>query len=289
MNIVELTESRIVLGDGAMGTMLQKHGLEFGECPERFNLEKPEVVRMIHKAYADAGADFVETNTFGANRIGLKRYGLADEIGEIVKKAVASAREAVGDSLLVAGSVGPTGALLQPYGETPADEVREAFREAAEHLEREGIDFFLVETMTDLNEALLAVEALKAVSERPVVATMSFQKSPKGMRSVMGNVPADCAAALRDAGAAVVGTNCCNGIEEAVWILEEMGEVGIPIIAQPNAGIPAIEDGRPVYRQTPEHMAAEVPRLLESGVRIVGGCCGTTPDHIRAIADGVRS
>ena len=122
MNIVELAQSRVVLGDGAMGTMLQKHGLEFGESPERFTLERPEVVRMIHRAYADAGADFVETNTFGANRIGLARYGLDEKVGEIVKKAVASAREGVGDSVLVAGSVGPTGALLEPYGETPADQ-----------------------------------------------------------------------------------------------------------------------------------------------------------------------
>ena len=283
MNIVELAQSRVVLGDGAMGTMLQKHGLEFGESPERFTLERPEVVRMIHRAYADAGADFVETNTFGANRIGLARYGLDEKVGEIVKKAVTSAREGVEDGVLVAGSVGPTGALLEPYGETPADEVREAFREAAEYLDREGIDFFVVETMTDVNEALLALEAIRAVSARPVVATMSFQKSPKGMRSVMGNIPADCAARLRDAGAAAVGTNCCNGIEEAVFIIEEMGDVGLPIIAQPNAGIPVIEDGKPVYNQTPDRMAAEVHNLLESGVRIVGGCCGTTPEHIRVI------
>jgi 5-methyltetrahydrofolate--homocysteine methyltransferase len=284
MNIVELARSRTVLGDGAMGTMLQKHGLEFGECPERFNLEKPETVRMIHKTYADAGAEYVTTNTFGANRIGLARYRLEERIAEIVRNGVAAAREAVGNGVLIAGSVGPTGALLKPYGDAEPSDVREAFREVGGHLDSEGIDFFVVETMTDVNEALLALEGIREVSERPIVATMSFQKSPKGMRTVMGHRPADCGAALRDAGAAIVGTNCCSGVEEAVWIIEEMGDVGVPIIAQPNAGIPVIEEGKPVYNQTPERMAEEVPRLFAAGVSIVGGCCGTTPDHIRAIS-----
>ncbi len=289
MNIVDLAGTRVVLGDGAMGTMLQTHGLEFGECPERFNLERPEILRMIHRAYADAGSEFVTTNTFGANRIGLARYGLEGRIGEIVSRAVASAREAVGDSVLVAASIGPTGALLEPYGDVAPECVKEAFREVAEHLEREDIDFFIVETMTDVNEALLAIEGIKAVSDRPIVATMSFQTTPKGMRTVMGHQPADCAARLRDAGAAIVGTNCCKGVEEARWIIEEMGGVGVPLIAQPNAGIPVIEEGKAVYNQTPARMAAEIPELLNAGVSIIGGCCGTTPDHISAIRDGVRS
>jgi 5-methyltetrahydrofolate--homocysteine methyltransferase len=285
MSILDLAKSKVVLGDGAMGTMLQMHGLEFGECPERFSLEKPEVLRMVHRAYADAGAEYVTTNTFGANRIGLARYGLDKRIGEIVKNAVTSAREAVGDGALIAGSVGPTGALLEPYGDASPADVKEAFTEVAGLLDAEAIDFFVVETMTDINEALLALEGIRSVSGRPIVATMSFQKSPKGMRTLMGNQPADCAARLRDTGAAIVGTNCCNGIEEAVWIIEEMGDVGVPLIAQPNAGIPAIEDGKPVYNQTPERMAGEVPDLLATGVRILGGCCGTTPAHIRAIAE----
>ncbi len=285
MNIVEMAQERVVLGDGAMGTMLQKHGLEFGECPERFNLEKPQVVRMIHEAYVDAGAEYVETNTFGANRIGLARYGLEGRLAEIVKAAVGAAREAAGERVLVAASVGPTGALLEPYGDVPRAEVREAFREAASCFEAEAVDFFIVETMTDINEALLALEGIKAVSDRPVVATMSFQKSPKGMRTVMGHEPADCAARLRDAGAAVVGTNCSSGATEAVWIIGEMGDVGVPLMAQPNAGIPAIVEGKPVYNETPERMAADAPALLAAGVRIIGGCCGTTPEHIRAMAE----
>jgi 5-methyltetrahydrofolate--homocysteine methyltransferase len=287
MNIADLAKSEVVLGDGAMGTMLQKHGLEFGECPERFSLEKPEVLRMVHKAYADAGARYATTNTFGANRIGLSRYALDGRIPEIVRNAVTAAREGAGGGVLIAGSVGPTGALLEPYGDASPADVLEAFREVAGHLDSEGIDFYVVETMTDINEALLALEGIKAVSERPIVATMSFQKSPKGMRTVMGHKPADCAVALRDAGADIVGTNCCNGIEEAVWIVEEMGDAGVPIIAQPNAGIPVIEEGKPVYNQTPDRMAADVPGLLKTGIRIIGGCCGTTPEHIRAIGESL--
>jgi 5-methyltetrahydrofolate--homocysteine methyltransferase len=289
-----LAESGLAVGDGAMGTMLQQHGLKFGECPERWNLDRPETVRMVHKAYADAGAQYVETNTFGANRIGLSRYGLDERQPEIVRSAVRSAREGAGDGVLVAGSIGPSGVLLEPYGEASPDQVREAMRELAGCLEAEQVDFFVVETMTDINEALLALEAVKAVSERPVAATMSFQKSPKGMRTVMGQRPADCAAQLRDAGADIVGTNCCNGFEEAVWIVEEMGDVGVPVMVQPNAGIPAIVEGVPVYNQTPERMAEEAPRLLEAaegepGVRIVGGCCGTTPAHIRAIRQKLKN
>jgi 5-methyltetrahydrofolate--homocysteine methyltransferase len=288
MNIVEMAKGRIVIGDGAMGTMLQKHGLEFGECPERFNLERPDVVSMVHRAYADAGAEYVETNTFGANSIGLARYGLEDRLKEIITAAVAAAREGAGGRALIAASVGPTGQLLEPYGDASHEDVRAAFREAAECLDGEGVDFFVVETMTDINEALLAVDAILSVSDRPVAATMPFQKTPKGMRTVMGNEPADCAARLRDAGASIVGTNCCNGVEEAVWIIEEMRGAGVPLMAQPNAGIPVIEGGKPVYTQTPERMAAELPRLIEAGARIIGGCCGTTPEHIRAFL-GVRS
>ncbi len=282
MNIVDLAKSRVVVGDGATGTMLQKYGLEFGECPERFNLEKPEVVRMVHKAYADAGAEYIETNTLGANRIVLARHGLEERLGEIVKKAVVSAREGVGEEVLVGASVGPTGRLLEPYGDASADELRDVFGEVAAYLDAEDIDFFIVETMIDINEAVVALEGITAVSGKPIVATMSFQQTPKGMRTVMGNEPADCAARLRDTGASIVGTNCCNGVEEAVWIIEEMGDVGVPIIAQPNAGVPVLEDGKPIYKLPPERMADDIPELIKAGARVIGGCCGTTPDHIRA-------
>jgi 5-methyltetrahydrofolate--homocysteine methyltransferase len=285
MDLLELVDFRTVLGDGAMGTMLQAEGLGTGECPEVWNIEHSDRVEAIHHAYREAGSEYLTTNTFGANPIKLGRFGLEAKLADIVDRGVEAARRAGGDACMIAGSVGPTGAILEPYGDTPPEAMQDAFRRAAEALDRAGVDFLLVETMTDINEARIAVEAAKEVSSKPVAATMSFAKGAKGYRTVMGTSPEDAAKELAAAGARVVGTNCVGGMVEAAEIMKLMvGPAGVPTIAQPNAGLPEMRGDTVVYPETPEAMANGLENLLATGVRIVGGCCGTTPDHIRALA-----
>lgn len=284
-NLLELVELRPVLGDGAMGTMLLERGLKVGACPEVWNLEQPEVVAGVHKAYVDVGCDFIETNTFGANPIKLARFGLEDRLNDIIKAGIDLARKAAGDACLVAASVGPTGALLQPYGDTPREKVADAFRATAQIMAEAGVDFFIVETMSDLEEAKLAIGAIREFSDKPVVATMTFTRGPKGFRTVMGATPQQCAVALAEAGAHILGTNCCAGPKEAAEIIAEMGEASrCPLIAQPNAGIPKLEAGKTTYPESPESFAAGIEEVLARGAMIVGGCCGTTPQHIREVA-----
>ena len=209
MEVLELIELRPVLGDGAMGTMLQLNGLRAGDCPEAWNLDHPEIVAGIHGEYREAGCDFLTTNTFGMSTIKLSRFGLESKLGEIAKRAVHLARQAAGDGCMVAGSVGPTGALLEPYGDTPAEKIKENFRTACRALDSAGVDFLIVETMTDINEARLAVEAAREVSTgRPLAATMSFSKGARGYYTVMGTSPVEAAKLLAEAGADIVGTNC---------------------------------------------------------------------------------
>jgi 5-methyltetrahydrofolate--homocysteine methyltransferase len=285
LDLLELVELRAILGDGGMGTMLQEHGLAVGDCPEALNLDRPGLITQVHSAYRDAGCDFIETNTFGANPIKLGRYGLDSRTDEVVKAGVDLARSAAGETCMVAGSVGPTGALLKPYGECPRDQVADAFRQTARAMEQAGVDFFVVETMSDPDEAILAIGAIKEISKRPVVATMSFSKGTKGYRTMMGTSPQEAATRLTDAGADIVGTNCCIGPAEALDIMTEMREVASrAMIAQPNAGLPTVEGGKTVYPETPQTIAGGMEKLLGAGIRILGGCCGTTPAHMKAIA-----
>jgi 5-methyltetrahydrofolate--homocysteine methyltransferase len=289
VDILELVSRRPVLGDGGMGTMLQTHGLTSGECPEAWNLDKPEAVKATHQAYAGAGCDFITTNTFGANPIKLARHGLDPRIEQIISSAVSLARDAAGNGCLVAGSVGPTGGLLEPYGELPSSEVAEAFEVSAALLEKAGVDFFIVETMIDLNEALLAARAVRNASDRPLVSTMAFTRGARGVRTVMGTSPEQAAEGLEEAGADIIGTNCCSGMEEAAEIMTEIvAATGLPTIAQPNAGLPVPDGDRVIYPETPEAMAEGIQKLLEIGVRIVGGCCGTTPAHLARMGQNLK-
>lgn len=286
----DFVRSRPVVGDGAMGTMIQAGGLAYGTCPDLMNIEEPDRVLRIHLEYKEAGADYLETNTFGSTRLKLAPHKLDSRIEEIILRGVELARKAAGEECLVAGSMGPTGKILEPYGDTAREAVVANFREQAELMDRAAVDFFLVETMTDIAEARAALEAIKSVSERPIVATAVFAAGARGYRTLMGTAAGDAARDLAASGAVFVGTNCCNGMADALGIMRAMREgTAAAIVAQPNAGLPRLEAGRLVYPETPEAMAAGVPALLGAGVRVIGGCCGTTPAHIRAIAAAVHN
>jgi 5-methyltetrahydrofolate--homocysteine methyltransferase len=280
-----LAAGDLLVGDGAMGTMLFERGLPPGEPPETMALSHPEVLEEIARLYVDAGADLVETDTFGGSPLKLALHGVEDRMEAIHAAAVGAARRAVGDRAYVAGSCGPSGRVLEPYGDVSEDAMRDSFRRQAEALVAAGVDCIIVETMTDLREAALAVAAAKAVAPAlPVLATMTFDPMPQGYHTVFGTSVAAAAAGLAEAGADAVGSNCGLGVAHLVAIARAFrAATRLPLVIQPNAGLPRIEGGRTVYDETPELLAAGARELVDLGVAIVGGCCGTTPDHIRAL------
>jgi 5-methyltetrahydrofolate--homocysteine methyltransferase len=283
-----LEEKRLLVADGAWGTLLQAHGLRAGSCPEIWNVEEPDKVRSIAAAYSEAGADLVLTNTFGGSTLALKRHGLADRTEELNAAGARLSLEGA-PGKLVAASVGPTGEFLPPMGEITEAEMRAAFAAQIRAVLKAGVRILCIETMSAVQEAVCAVLAAREVSAElsvpvEVMATMTFTQTPKGYRTFMG---VDCRTAVEkitEAGADVLGSNCGNGIEQMVPIALEFRRYSDkPILIQANAGLPQIEKGVTVFRQSPEHMARWVPGLVEAGASIVGGCCGTTPEHIRQI------
>jgi 5-methyltetrahydrofolate--homocysteine methyltransferase len=270
--------------DGATGTLLFEMGLEPGGCPEALALSRRDLLETLAKLYLDAGADIVETCTFGASPLKLSQYDLDDKTEEINRIAVEAVRAVVGDLAYVGASIGPSGKLLQPYGDVSEAQVYDSYRRQMEALVAAGVDCVLIETMLDINEAKLAIRAVRDVSaDIPVTATMTFDAIPRGFYTIMGVDVAAAVAGLVEAGADVVGSNCGNGIDTMVEIARVFRDTtDHPLIIQSNAGLPEIEGGKVVYRETPNFMAKRVEELLEIGVSIVGGCCGTTPDHIRA-------
>ena len=274
---------RIIVCDGAMGTMIQNSGLDTKVCPELWNERAPEVIEGIHRAYMESGADMVETNTFGGSPIKLNDYGLADQAYDLCKKAAENARRAVSGKALVAGSVGPTGALLKPLGTTNFEEVVEAYKIQVRGLIDGGVDLILIETMMEITEVKAAVLATKSVDPAiPVITQMTFTASGTTM---MGTTPEIAAIVMESFGADYVGVNCSTGPEELLPVVKRMAAAThLPLSVQPNAGLPEMEDDLVVYRQTPEHMASFVKDFVEAGACLVGGCCGTTPEHIGAIS-----
>lgn len=286
-----LARGDVLVGDGALGTLLMARGLAPGTPPESFVLERPEVLREIARLYLDAGADLVTTDTFGASALNLASYGLGERAAEINRAAVSLAREAAAGRAYVSASVGPTARLLAPLGDVTPEQVRAAFEEQMRAQAEAGADLFCIETMSDLEEALLAVRAGRAVAPRlPIVASMSFDATPRGYFTIMG-VPVERAASeLSQAGVDVVGSNCGNGSERMVEIARAFREAtNLPLVIQANAGLPQTVGGRLVYLETPQDMASRVPDLLATGVQIVGGCCGTTPGHVRALRAAVSA
>ncbi|MGQ9525405.1 MAG: homocysteine S-methyltransferase family protein [Armatimonadota bacterium] len=290
--LARVASGDILVSDGAMGTMLQAHGLKPGECPEEWCVSHPDVVKGITRAYVEAGSDIVLTNSFGGTAPKLSGYGFEGRVREFAHAAVQIALEAASGRAIVAASVGPTGLghLLEPYGDVQPDQVRSAFREQISALAEAGAHALCIETMMSLDEAALAVQAAKECCDLPVIATMTFEKGARGYRTMMGTSPAQAAQELPGYGADIIGANCGNGIAEMVEITAEMRHIApdIPILIHANAGVPELRDGMTVFRETPEDMASRVPDLVKAGANIVGGCCGTTPDHIRAMAEAVR-
>ncbi len=279
-----LSSGRVLLSDGAMGTELQKRGLPTGGCPELFNVTHPEIVQAIHRDYFNAGSDLVETNSFGGNRSRLAMHGLQDRVRELCKAAAMNARTVCPPGKFVAGSIGPTGDLLEPLGDRTLDDTYAIFAEQAEALAEGGVDLVFVETMMAVEEAEIAVRAAKERTGLPVAATMTFEKGNAGLRTMWGVDTATAIQRLTDAGADVLGANCGKGFEEMIEIVAEMRPLtDRPIAAQANAGLPEWVDGIAVYVQTPEIIAPMAEQLLRLGVNILGGCCGTGPSHIAAM------
>lgn len=280
-----LKNGEVLIADGAMGTMLMQRGLaDLGSCPEACNLTHADALADIARSYLDAGAEIIQTNTFGASPLKLAMYGLDAQTEEINRAAVQAVRRAVGDQAYVSASVGPCGKMLRPYGDTAPASVLESFRRQAAALVTAGVDVFCIETMIDLAEAKLAVQAVKeAAPAIPVMATLTFSPTPRGFFTMMGASIPEAAAALQEAGADIVGSNCGNGIELMVLITTGFRRhTALPLLIQSNAGLPVMKDGAPTYPESPEFMAGKVAELLAAGANIIGGCCGTTPEHIRA-------
>jgi len=284
-----LRSGEVVVGDGAWGTMLMARGLGPGDCPEQVNLDRPEVLREIAQLYLEAGAELITTNTFGGSPLKLERYGLDGRTEEVNRLGVEAVKEMAAGRAWVSASIGPTGRLLKPFGDVGPEELGAGFVRQARALVEAGADLVCVETMTDLTEATLAVEAVRSVApDLPVMATMTFDATPRGYFTIMGVSVTQAVEGLAGAGADLVGSNCGYGIDEMVNIAREMSSAtDLPLVIQANAGLPVNRGGEVVWPETPDVMAARVGDLLAAGVRVIGGCCGTGPDHIRAIRAAV--
>ena len=288
-----LVRGDLLISDGATGTFLQQRGLEPGGCPEEFNASRPEVVREMARQYFEAGSDMVLTNSFGGSVFMQKKYGYGERVAEFNRLAAEHARSQAPPGCFVVGSVGPTGEFLEPLGPVSEGGMYDAFVEQVKALEVGGADGVVVETMTAIEEAALAVRAARENTSLVVMATMVFDKGPRGFFTMMGVTPERAVHAMQDAGAQVVGSNCGNGIDNMVDIARRMrtemdaGGTGGFLLIHSNAGIPAMRGGQIIYPESPEYMAERFRMLADLGVNIIGGCCGTGPEHIRALSAAV--
>lgn len=284
------SNSAPLLSDGAWGTFLQKNGLQPGECPDLWSVTHRDVVMDIARSYVDAGCDMIQSNSFGANSFKLEHFGLSARTAEINKAAAEISRDAAGDNAKVIASMGPTGKLLL-MGDVSEQEIFDAFATQAAALKDGGADALCIETFTDIEEASIAIKAAKAAAGLEVICTFTFEKTMNNdFRTMMGVSPSQMAGAMLEAGADIIGTNCGNGMELMAGIVKELREAApsTPILVHANAGMPVNVKGVTVFPETPEQMAVNAMKVLAAGANILGGCCGTTPQHIRAIGKALR-
>jgi 5-methyltetrahydrofolate--homocysteine methyltransferase len=284
-----LAQPGVILADGAMGTMLMANGLAFGNSPELWNIDEPQRVGEVHAAYIHAGARILLTNTFGGNRFRLQLHNLQERAAELNRAAARLAREAAGSAVLVAGDIGPSGGILAPLGELEPEAAVAGFAEQAASLVEGGVDVIWLETMSSLEEMRAAFDGVRRASaEIPIITTMTFDT--RG-RTMMGVTPERAAQTLSDWGAVAVGGNCGNGPEEILEVVAKMRAMApaATLVAKANAGVPHLEAGRPAYGAGPADMARYATAAAEAGARVIGACCGSTPDHLRAMRDALAA
>ncbi len=284
--LATLRRGEVLVSDGATGTMLQSVGLDWGQAPEAWVLERPDNIRALHRAYVEAGSDVILTCTFGGTRYRLERHGLGERVGEVNRLAAELAREAAGDGVFVAGDMGPTGQLLGLRSKVTTEQIAEAFAQQAEGLAEGGADFLVIETMSDLGEAQAAIAGARRVSDLPIFCTFSFDTHGRTMMGVKPEQAANAVGLLVQG----IGANCGHDPAEYEGVIQAMHEAQPEAIlwAKPNAGLPRLVDDATVYDATPEYMAGIALRLRQAGARVIGGCCGTTPAHVAAIAVALK-
>jgi 5-methyltetrahydrofolate--homocysteine methyltransferase len=279
-----LKREKPILLDGAMGTQLESHGLGMGG---QFTLSHPDTVQKIHQQYVEAGCNILITNTLTMNRIYIESHGLDVDVQEVNLTGAKLAKSAAGEDLYVVGDMSSTGKMLKPYGDLSETDALETFKEQAAALADGGVDGFIIETVIDLREAVCAIRACREVASLPILASLSFSTPKQGGRTIMGDKAADCAVALAEAGASVVGANCgdLDPFQMSQVVSEFHSATSLPILAQPNAGAPKFIEGKTIFDMPPDEFANGISQCLGSGATLVGGCCGTSPAHIRAVAD----
>ena len=290
LNIISRLESpEVLVCDGATGTNLQKRGLEKGDPAEKWVLEKPENIKQLYQDFADAGSDIILSCTFGASKIRLEQHSLSDSFNIINQTAVALAKEVTSNKeIFIAGSMGPLGQLMQPLGLLSEEDVFTAYAQQAELLSNAGVDFLLIETQFDLNEANTAIKACHSVSSLPIVCSFSFDR---GTRTMMGVKPHQFVDSVEELDIQVIGINCGRSLEENVEVLNTISHLtNKPIWFKPNAGLPSVDSkGNTIYSVSPEEMGKAAKGWVNSGAKIVGGCCGSTPQHVKCISDAIRN
>ncbi len=289
--ILDLIKKRTVILDGGMGTELMKHGFSQGECPEKWNIEKPDVIKTIHRSYFEAGSDVVLTNSFGGSKLKLSSYGLEDSCYELNHQAGLLANDVKPENKFVAGSMGPTGKFLEPQGEYTEDEFEGAYGVQAKGLSDGRVDFILIETQYDLKEALCALRAARKNASCPVFVTMTFETYPRGFFTMMGNSVSQCLQSLEEEKVPVIGANCTLDSKDMAELIKSMRDsTSLPLIAQANAGKATLSsEGEVSYSQGIENYVKYVSQIITNGAKLIGGCCGTDPDYIRRITQIITS